>query len=155
VRSDKVFVDGSNKKWWIGISYREFNVCIKKFKRVRLEYILDCSTNLELDIIIIMKQLKWIITRTFCYLGTFIYAISACIFWMFEAFTWPMTKQRGYFDFFFIFSTSLFVNVYCCNDISLEITNSRTISEPLKIIPVCIQYDKTDANLEFTVYGYD
>ena len=33
--------------------------------------------------------------------------------------------------------------------------NSRTISEPPKIIPVCIQYDTTDANLELTVYVYD
>jgi hypothetical protein len=28
--------------------------------------------------------------------------------------------------------------------------NSRTISEPPKIILVCIQYDTTDANLELT-----
>jgi hypothetical protein len=33
--------------------------------------------------------------------------------------------------------------------------NSRTISEPPKIILVCIQYDATDANLELTVYVYD
>jgi hypothetical protein len=25
----------------------------------------------------------------------------------------------------------------------------------VKIIPVCIQYDTTDANLELTVYAYD
>ena len=99
VRSNKVFDEGSNKKWWIGTSYRDFNVCIQKKSRI---YWICFSTNLELDIIMIMKQLKWTITfrRTFCYIGTFISDQFPCIFWTFGAFTWPKTKQRGYFDLF-------------------------------------------------------
>jgi len=32
---------------------------------------------------------------------------------------------------------------------------STTISEPQKIIPVCIQYDTTDTNLVLTGYGLE
>ena len=48
----------------------------------------------------------------------------------------------------------LFVNVYRCNDILPGKNYSRTILEPPKLSPVCIQYDTTDANLDLTVYSY-
>ena len=47
----QVFDEGSNKKWWIGISYRDFNACIQQTSK-SLEY----SGFFYLDIIMIMKQ---------------------------------------------------------------------------------------------------
>ena len=62
--SDKVFDEGSNKKWWIGISYKDFNVCMQtKSKRVRLEYSEFFLLILNLiSLWSFMKQLMWTIT---------------------------------------------------------------------------------------------
>jgi hypothetical protein len=98
----------------------------------------------------------WTITfrRTFCYLITFIYDLSACIFWMFGGLYLDQDQAMRLFWLVLIFLTSLFVNVYRCNDILPGKNYSRTILEPPKLSPVCIQYDTTDANLELTVDSY-
>jgi hypothetical protein len=105
-----------------------------------------------------MKQLKWTITfrRIFRYLGTFIYDIYQCLYFLnVWGFLLAQDQTTRLFWLVLIFSTFLFVNVYSCNDICREKTNSRTISEPPKLIPVWIQYDTTDANLQLTVHVYD
>ena len=114
--------------------------------------------DLELDIIMIIKQLKWTITfrRTFYYLLTFIYHICACIFSMFGGFYLDQDQATRLFCLVLIFSTSLFVNVYRCNDILAGKNYGRTPPPPpkKKLSPVFIQHDTTDANLELTVYSY-
>ena len=56
------------------------------------------------------------------------------------------------FDLFDIF---VCINVYRCNDICREKLTVEPFRNTPKIIPVCIQYDTIDANLQLTVHVYD
>ena len=98
------FDDGSNKKWWTGISYRDFNVCIQtKSKRVRLEYSEFFLLILKLiSLWSFMKQLMWTITVIEEHSATS--ELSSMIsLLVFSECLGPRTKQRGYFDLFWSF----------------------------------------------------